>query len=62
MLRHSPNHGTQRLPNDDDDDPDFGWGSLVFTQSSNESVTLDVRSRLETFGPVDGGPSSLDSP
>ena len=19
MLRHSPNHGTQRLPNDDDD-------------------------------------------
>ena len=20
MLRHSPNHGTQRLPNDDDDD------------------------------------------
>ena len=22
MLRHSPNHGTQRLPNDDDDDDD----------------------------------------
>ena len=21
MLRPSPNHGTQRLPNDDDDDP-----------------------------------------
>ena len=21
MLRRSPNHGTQRLPNDDDDDP-----------------------------------------
>ena len=23
MLRPSPNHGTQRLPNDDDDDEDF---------------------------------------
>ena len=22
MLRYSPNHGTQRLPNDDDDDDD----------------------------------------
>ena len=22
MLRHSPNHWTQRLPNDDDDDDD----------------------------------------
>ena len=22
MLRPSPNHGTQRLPNDDDDDDD----------------------------------------
>ena len=22
MLRHSPNHGTQRLPNDDGDDDD----------------------------------------
>ena len=29
MLRPSPNHGTQRLPNDDDDDDDefhlFVW-------------------------------------
>ena len=24
MLRPSPNHGTQRLPNDDDDDDDHG--------------------------------------
>ena len=24
MLRPSPNHGTQRLPNDDDDDDDDG--------------------------------------
>ena len=23
MLRPSPNHGTQRLPNDDDDDDDL---------------------------------------
>ena len=23
MLRHSPNHGTQRLPNDDDDEFSF---------------------------------------
>ena len=26
MLRPSPNHGTQRLPNDDDDDCVFGNG------------------------------------
>ena len=25
MLRPSPNHGTQRLPNDDDDDDDDGF-------------------------------------
>ena len=38
MLRPSPNHGTQRLPNDDDDDDDdtnvnnkatFGYRSLL---------------------------------
>ena len=38
MLRPSPNHGTQRLPNDDDDDDDklFGIGSegAVFTAES----------------------------
>ena len=25
MLRPSPNHGTQRLPNDDDDDDELHW-------------------------------------
>ena len=30
MLRRSPNHGTQRLPNDDDDDDDFSF-VLKFT-------------------------------
>ena len=30
MLRHSPNHGTLRLPNDDDDDDDDDEESRIF--------------------------------
>ena len=29
MLRPSPNHGTQRLPNDDDDDDVRGYTSFT---------------------------------
>ena len=32
MLRPSPNHGTQRLPNDDDDEWVF-WGASGFSDS-----------------------------
>ena len=28
MLRPSPNHGTQRLPNDDDDDDDMNKSAM----------------------------------
>ena len=31
MLRPSPNHGTQRLPNDDDDDDDLIHSGLSHT-------------------------------
>ena len=32
MLRPSPNHGTQRLPNDDDDDDDGSHSMAVIEQ------------------------------
>ena len=39
MLRHSPNHGTLRLPNDDDDDDDdddfpLGWHCIFVPNTS----------------------------
>ena len=39
MLRPSPNHGTQRLPNDDDDDLSDYYSSLAF-QLSITSVSV----------------------
>ena len=39
MLRHWPNHGTQRLPNDDDDDhTDY----LFFSNAFNVGILIDV--------------------
>ena len=53
MLRPSPNHGTQRLPNDDDDDDDFRQGRplnqvilmVILTEKSKiKSIASRVRS------------------
>ena len=41
MLRHSPNHGTQRLPNDDDDDDDDDDGSMF--SITFKRVTCNIR-------------------
>ena len=36
MLRPSPNHGTQRLPNDDDDDdPNTSTGKALWNHGTN---------------------------
>ena len=40
MLRPSPNHGTQRLPNDDDDD-DFNYPNIKWDSESTESNTVE---------------------
>ena len=37
MLRPSPNHGTQRLPNDDDDD-DYSLGPRAASSRSQRGV------------------------
>ena len=41
MLRPSPNHGTQRLPNDDDDD-DLNFGLPVGLTPTSKSSTVLV--------------------
>ena len=40
MLRPSPNHGTQRLPNDDDDDGGSRFHSQKSPKSSQNSSKL----------------------
>ena len=36
MLRPLPNHGTQRLPNDDDDDDDTQYKKIYLTAVSEK--------------------------
>ena len=44
MLRPSPNHGTQRLPNDDDDDESILFIFIISTDSGRHIPILkDVR-------------------
>ena len=54
MLRPSPNHGTQRLPNDDDDDISYmqKWESYYFKDISIPSKVCpgDSSSRIPTQG------------
>ena len=58
MLRPSPNHGTQRLPNDDDDDDilqlstTFNYNIiLMLTYTLNDS-TICLKNILNTVGPI----------
>ena len=44
MLRPSPNHGTQRLPNDDDDD--------VLLCAGHRCVSVPFRSLRHAHGPT----------
>ena len=39
MLRPSPNHGTQRLPNDDDDDDDddYKYTLLLYVRKNDNT-------------------------
>ena len=51
MLRPSPNHGTQRLPNDDDDDRRLGncckyWSH---TSLSRPTVSLNVLEYVSVY-------------
>ena len=36
MLRPSPNHGTQRLPNDDDDDDDEDCRATICPETTSD--------------------------
>ena len=38
MLRPSPNHGTQRLPNDDDDDDSIYINRMSFDMAGNDKL------------------------
>ena len=40
MLRPSPNHGTQRLPNDDDDDDGLSRAAKPFLEVVLQSGTI----------------------
>ena len=42
MLRPSPNHGTQRLPNDDDDDDDLDYVLMSFLYLDSVLVSFSV--------------------
>ena len=48
MLRPSPNHGTQRLPNDDDDELLY----ICYSESDILSVTHVLEYNIVTFGSV----------
>ena len=37
MLRPSPNHGTLRLPNDDNDDPVMAWAQALIQDQISTS-------------------------
>ena len=54
MLRPSPNHGTQRLPNDDDDDakqciPASGHSSSARPRTLTLDVTMHRAPSLDVF-------------
>ena len=41
MLRPSPNHGTQRLPNDDDDEDPAKWSSAPWDVDSPDVSSVE---------------------
>ena len=60
MLRSSPNHGTLRLPNDDDDyckgyesKTTIGEMSVIRTISAIETCTRDAIRSANAYGQVD---------
>ena len=42
MLRPSPNHGTQRLPNDDDDDDELCMLSITISEYTMKIIIFNI--------------------
>ena len=49
MLRHSPKHGTQRLPNDDDDDDAADIISFCHSRTPNAPDAIPISSGMGAF-------------
>ena len=50
MLRPSPNHGTQRLPNDDDDDIYMYVGVCTVQDNNSENGRSQVCKLPDQYG------------